>query len=92
MSSEISKPFTWRGIEFTWHHHRSAMYGTFLVDDRQHWILVQEPSHFLAWIEWADGYTRPCTMPERIDALEGARVELLDCARHYHEELVKRLG
>jgi len=92
VSGDAQKPFLWREIEFRWHHQRAAMHGTFLIGDRRHWIFVQEPAHFQAWVEWHGGYTRPCVMPERIDALEGARLELLDCARHYHEELLKRFG
>ena len=84
--------FTWREIEFGWVHHRKAHVGRVTIAERQLWFFVQDPAHFVAWVEWEGGHTRPCTMPERTDALEGARVELLDCARHYHEELLKRFG
>ncbi len=92
MNDAMPEPFTWRGIDFRWHQHRQAMAGNFLIGQRRHWVFVKEHARFQAWIEWEGGYTRPCTMQERTDALEGARLELLDCVREYHEALLVRFG
>ncbi len=50
------------------------------------------PASYQAWVEWEDGHTISCTMQDRNDALEGARLELLDVTRKYHEELLARFA
>jgi len=85
-------PFTWRELEFGWSWHRKAHVAKLDVGGREHWIYVKDDGYYVAWVEWSGGYTVPQRTPERIAALEGARVELLDVARRYHEDLLARLG
>lgn len=76
------EPFTWRGIQFRWASTRSAWIGALSLikpPAYSHWLFVQNHSiNFVAWTEFdGGGYTEPCTMDTREDALECARLTLI---------------
>ena len=86
--------FTWREIQFGYTSNRDAWVGSVRVAGRALWFFLQdqENGRFQSWVEWEGGHTVSCTMKGRDEALEGARLELLDVTRKYHDELVKRFG
>jgi len=95
---KLHERFTWREIEFGYTTSRDAWVGSVRVAGRVLWFMIKDlepnrpPSSFQAWVEWEGGYTVSCTMKDRDEALEGARLELLDVTRKHHEDMLARFG
>ena len=87
------EPFEYRGLKFRWAFTRSG-WVTGLALARppalSHWIFVQDQSaHYVAWVEFdGGGYTEPCSMPTREEAIDGALHALID----YCVAIVTRIG
>jgi hypothetical protein len=85
------EPFEWRGLKFKWSHYRSAWMTALALGrppDLDHWLFVQtDGTYFKGWFEFDGGYTLPCTMKSRDDALERARLVLIE----YHVEIAGKL-